>query len=262
MNGFEYLHSTDEKHTLTAPKQASEQTPVHTSPSPQTILSSLAIARKEMPPAEFRGNGHAAALLQLQRSHGNAYVQGLISRKGAGTPDVQPEVEQEIHASRGQGQPLDAGVRRQMESGMNADFSNVRVHTDQKADVMSRSLGAKAFTTGSDMYFRQNAYSPGSSSGRELIAHELTHVVQQSGSAVQTKLTVNEPGDRYEQEADRIAQNVVRQENQPTPVQRADDDDKMQAKFDGIQRAEDDDKAQTKLEDAGIQRAENDDQDS
>lgn len=260
MNGFEYLHTTDEKHSLAASKPTSEQTPVHASPSPQTIVSSLSIARKEMPPAEFRGNGHAAALLQLQRSHGNAYVQGLIARKGTGTPNVQPEVEQEIHASRGQGQPLDSGVRRQMESGMSADFSNVRVHTDSKADAMSQSLGAKAFTTGSDVYFRQNAYNPGSSSGRELIAHELTHVVQQSGSTVQTKLTVNEPGDRYEQEADRVAHAVVHQENQPTPVQRADDDDKVQAKLDPVQRAEDDDKAQMKMEDMGIQREGDDDQ--
>jgi peptidoglycan hydrolase-like protein with peptidoglycan-binding domain len=82
---------------------------------------------------------------------------------------------------------------------------------------LSQSLSARAFTTGRDVFFRQGEYSPGSSSGRELLAHELTHVVQQNGDGIQRKMTVSEPGDAHEIEADQMARQVVRQEIQHTP---------------------------------------------
>jgi hypothetical protein len=69
-------------------------------------------------------------------------------------------------------------------------------------------LNARAFTTGQDIFFRQGEYSPNSSQGKELLAHELTHVVQQAGG-IQGKLRVSQPGDRSEQEADRIAKIVA-----------------------------------------------------
>ena len=70
---------------------------------------------------------------------------------------------------------------------MGADFSGVRVHTDTQSDQLNRSIQAKAFTTGQDVFFRSGEYNPGSKGGQELIAHELTHVVQQNGSTVQKK---------------------------------------------------------------------------
>jgi hypothetical protein len=103
-----------------------------------------------------------------------------------------------------------------MEAAFGVDFGGVRVHADTEADTLNRSLNARAFTTGQDIYFRQGGYSPGSSSGRELIAHELVHVVQQTG-AVQRKRTVSQPGDRSEQAADLMAHLVMRQEQQTTP---------------------------------------------
>ena len=69
-------------------------------------------------------------------------------------------------------------VRRQMEVAFGADFSQVRVHTNQNAVQMNRDLGAKAFTHGSDIYFNADRYSPATASGKALLAHELTHVVQ------------------------------------------------------------------------------------
>jgi len=69
-----------------------------------------------------------------------------------------------------------------MESALGSDLSGVRVHTGGEADVLNRSLQAKAFTTGSDVFFSQGAYRPGSASGSHLLAHELAHVVQQGGS--------------------------------------------------------------------------------
>ena len=77
-----------------------------------------------------------------------------------------------------------------MVSAMGADFSGVKVHTDAKSDKLNKSIQAKAFTTGRDVFFRQGEYNPGSQGGQELIAHELTHVVQQSGGAVQRSIII------------------------------------------------------------------------
>jgi hypothetical protein len=88
------------------------------------------------------------------------------------------------------------------------DFSGVRVHSSPEADDLNHQLSAKAFTTGQDIFFREGAYAPGSSGGQELIAHELTHVVQQSTGAVSSGgagMTVNPPGDSFEHEADHVA---------------------------------------------------------
>ena len=138
-----------------------------------------------------------------------------LARKGQGEGEAAQDVEQAIQRARGGGQALDGGVRAQMEPAFGSDFSGVRVHANAEADALNHSLSARAFTTGQDIFFRQGAYNPGSSSGRELLAHELTHVVQQNGDQVQRKLTVGQPGDRYEQEADQTAQAIMQQEQQP-----------------------------------------------
>lgn len=94
---------------------------------------------------------------------------------------VSTEVESAIQRERGSGQPLADGVRGAMESSFGADFSSVNVHTGRAADSLNQQLQARAFTTGKDIFFRQGEYNPGSRGGRELLAHELTHVVQQTG---------------------------------------------------------------------------------
>ncbi len=156
------------------------------------------------------------ALQRLQRQYGNRFVQRVVdlSRRGEGEASVGPEIEQSIQSARGGGQALDSGARGKMEPAFGADFGGVRVHADGQADTLNRALSARAFTTGQDIFFKQGEYSPGSSSGRELLAHELTHVVQQNGSQVQTKLSLGVPGDRYEQEADGVARAVMQQEQQ------------------------------------------------
>jgi hypothetical protein len=159
-------------------------------------------------------------LLRLQRQYGNRFVQRVVnlSQQSEGEAGVAPEVEQTIQSARGGGQPLDNGARAQMEPAFGADFGGVRVHVDGQADTLNRSLSARALTTGQDIFFKQGEYSPGSSTGRELLAHELTHVVQQNGNAVQTKLTLGQPGDRYEQEADSVARAIVQQQGQSRDV--------------------------------------------
>ena len=94
---------------------------------------------------------------------------------------ASPDLEAKIHRARGGGQALTPHLQLQMGQAIGADFSGVRVHTDTQSDQLNRSIQAKAFTTGQDIFFRQGAYQPGNRGGQELIAHELTHVVQQNG---------------------------------------------------------------------------------
>ena len=111
-----------------------------------------------------------------------------IQRQGGEAPGMAaPTIESAIKEKRGGGQPLENSLRRNMEGAFGADFSGVRVHTDSKSDMLNRSLQAKAFTTGQDIHFKQANYDPGSKEGQKLIAHELTHVIQQNGGKIQPK---------------------------------------------------------------------------
>ncbi|MFK8186366.1 MAG: DUF4157 domain-containing protein [Phormidesmis sp.] len=104
---------------------------------------------------------------------------------------ISHDMESDIRRARGGGQALAPNLQAQMGQAMGADFSGVRVHAGTQADRLSRSIQAKAFTTGQDVFFRQGAYQPQSRSGQELIAHELTHVVQQkSGAGMQRSLFI------------------------------------------------------------------------
>ena len=159
--------------------------------------------------ADMDGSLDASTLTQMQKTVGNAAVQRFLAlRQGAGPAEVQEETADSINAKRGGGQSLDPSIARKAGKTMGQDFSGVNVHTDSQADDLSRQLGAKAFTTGNDIFFQSGAYDPDSSDGQRLIAHELTHVSQQSGSPPtgQGKLTVNDPNDQYEEEADAVAQ--------------------------------------------------------
>jgi len=87
-----------------------------------------------------------------------------------------------LDSGRSRGESLAADTRERMETGFGADFRSVRIHTDSGANELAHDVGARAFTTGQDIYFRSGEYQPGTSAGDWLLAHELTHVVQQ-GSA-------------------------------------------------------------------------------
>jgi hypothetical protein len=102
---------------------------------------------------------------------------------GPVTP-VTAQTESAIDQARGGGQPLPESTQTQMSQALGADLSGVRVHTDRRADSLNQSLQAKAFATGQDIFFRRGTYSPGSSGGQQLLAHELTHVAQQGGNGV------------------------------------------------------------------------------
>ncbi len=94
---------------------------------------------------------------------------------------ASPSVSQQIRSSRGYGSPLTSETNKFMSNAFGTDFSGVTIHTGSNAIQMNRSLKARAFTHGSDIYFNKGEYKPESSQGKRLLAHELTHVVQQKG---------------------------------------------------------------------------------
>lgn len=118
-----------------------------------------------------------------------------IHRKEAGsaTPSAGPELGTTLGESAGSGFQLKPGIRSTMESAFNSDFSGVRLHTDSQAVQLSQQLNAQAFTYGSDIYFNTGKYNTDSTDGQKLLAHELTHVVQQS-TKLQTKRIQRLPG--------------------------------------------------------------------
>jgi hypothetical protein len=116
----------------------------------------------------------------------------VVQRKGRGGIAATSELETSIQQARQGGQPLSDDIRQPMEQAFGTDFSSVKIHTDSQSDQLNQSVQARAFTTGQDIFFRQGEYAPQSNGGKELLAHELTHVVQQNGGAVQPKTLSNE----------------------------------------------------------------------
>jgi hypothetical protein len=155
-----------------------------------------------------------AAVLRLQRTAGNRAVQRLLAQRQSSADgfDLDDATAGRIDRARGGGQPLDGVLQQQMGDHMGYDFSEVRVHTGPESDALNQQLSARAFTTGQDIFLRSSDYSPGSSSGRELIAHELSHVVQQGTGRVTgsgSGMTVRPAGDAFEQEADALARQAT-----------------------------------------------------
>jgi hypothetical protein len=101
------------------------------------------------------------------------------STESVGESHAPSHVESQINSSKGGGNSMDHGTQHFMERRFGTDFSDVKIHTGSQAVQMSRELNAEAFTVGNDVYFNEGKYSPNSDSGRHLLAHELTHTVQQ-----------------------------------------------------------------------------------
>jgi hypothetical protein len=157
----------------------------------------------------------ARVVSRLQQSHGNAHVQRIIQRSEA-VAEAAPadDLAGRIQARVGGGSNLDSGVQRQLEHGLGADLSGVRVHTDTEADHLARSVNAVAFTSGSDIFFRHGAYNPASTEGLQTLAHEAVHTVQQASGPVEGTpstggVSVSDPSDRFERAATQAAQQAV-----------------------------------------------------
>jgi hypothetical protein len=137
----------------------------------------------------------AGTVLALQRSVGNAGVTAMLSDA----------------IGSGSGAPLDTGTRGVMEAHLGHDFSDVRIHTGDAATRSAESLGAQAYTVGRDVVVSSDHWAPDTGAGQRLLAHELTHVAQQEagpvdGTPTGDGLAVSDPGDRFEQEAERAAE--------------------------------------------------------
>jgi len=119
-----------------------------------------------------------------------------VQHKEESSKNASNGLESTLSKSKGGGAAMTSDTLHQMESGFGSDFSNVRIHTNSTAIQMNKDLGAQAFTNGSDIYFNQGKYQPNSKNGQHLLAHELTHVVQQQGSApprIQRATCTNDP---------------------------------------------------------------------
>ena len=165
--------------------------------------------RIEPPEAEQRER--EKPLHQLASDVGNHAFGNTLAREGSGimpTGQVHPQVQGAIDSSRGSGSGLPADVRGRFESDL-GPLGDVTVHTDDTADNLNRSVSARAFATGTDVYFAKGEYNPGSADGDRLLAHELAHVVQQRGAAGTGPLTVSQPGDALETEADDVADSIT-----------------------------------------------------
>lgn len=190
------------------------------------------LQRRVAMPAPTAATGPAMhPILRLQRLIGNARVARMLAQRHEAAPTTEaaeqggviqaaaaPEVGLEggpisdglssrIQSQRGSGSGLDDSTRGTMEQSFGTDFSDVRVHTDSESHALNNSVSARAFTTGSDIFLGQDA----SPSDSNLMAHELTHVVQQRSMDVSGPMTVSPAGDSYEQEADAAADVVSRQ---------------------------------------------------
>lgn len=110
--------------------------------------------------------------------------ENIQPKSEASQTEVSPDLHSRLNSSKGGGSPLSRDTSSTMGSAFGADFSNVRVHTGSEAVNMSQEIGAQAFTNGNDIYFNEGKYDTNSASGKHLLAHELTHTVQQGASTV------------------------------------------------------------------------------
>ena len=142
-----------------------------------------------------------AKVLQRQDEEEELQMKPILRQMGMEGGDAEPDIEQSIQHARGSGEPIPDDVRSSMEGAFGADFSGVKVHTGSESDAPNNSLSASAFTTGQDIFVRRQDYNPGSRKGQELLAHELTLVVQQNDVTVQRDDNRHEAshGNRYAQ---------------------------------------------------------------
>jgi hypothetical protein len=223
----------------------------------------LVKARRQPEPQNGpRADGSGGDASSLLSALGNSRVQRLMrsaalhrSEDGSGT--VDDAVAKTIQAKRGGGSPLDESARRNLEPSFGDDFSDVRVHTDSSADSLNRAVKAEAFTTGTDIFFRSGSYNPGSSDGQKLLAHELTHVVQQRNAPPPSEMTVSSPDDASEIEAAQVADSVSAS-TETAPVSRAavEEEEPLQASFIDRQMEEEEPEIQGSFVDRAMEEEE------
>jgi hypothetical protein len=162
------------------PTQA-QQSPQHESQSVKAYPSRTIVhAKLEMTEPGDHDEQEADAMADTVVSGGK--IARKISSGGSSSGiAVSQQMESQLSQLQGGGRPMPQGLLNMMESGFGQDFGQVRIHTDAEAADMSSSIGARAFTLGNDIYFNRGQFSPETTEGQRLVAHELTHVVQGTG---------------------------------------------------------------------------------
>jgi hypothetical protein len=144
-------------------------------------------------------------LARLQATAGNRAVQRLLEDHPGDLDGAA--ISERIGMAEGAGAAIDPAVAHQLAQTLGADPGHLRIHTDPEADALSRDLGARAFTSGQDIFFRHGAFDPGTPDGFGLLAHEATHVLQQAAGPVDGTptsdgaLSISDPGDAFERAA-------------------------------------------------------------
>jgi hypothetical protein len=163
-------------------------------------------ARDERP----RSRGPLARVASAIGNHGFARTVARM-RDGEGILPggvVHPDVEAAIGAARAGGRALDQPVLEHVGAALGDSLGDVRIHADGAAAALARSVSARAFTVGRDIFFGPGEYRPTTPAGRELLTHELVHVVQQRGASSGGALKVSQPGDALEREAEDVARGL------------------------------------------------------
>jgi hypothetical protein len=127
----------------------------------------------------------------INRKGTSLHHSDIVQRSGRGPPESSTQFDQSLTSSKGGGTALPSDTKQFMENRFNADFSGVRIHTGSQAESMSSQINAQAFTHGNDIYFNAGKYSPSTSQGSTLLAHELTHTIQQGASRHLTPSTAS-----------------------------------------------------------------------
>jgi hypothetical protein len=164
---------------------------------PAHLLQAAAAGRSDV----LDGSG----ILGLQRAVGNSGVGAMLEEDRSPVHDV---------VNSGGGSPLASDVRDEMQARLGHDFGDVKVHNDSQAHESARSVNAHAYTVGSNVVFQRDKYDPSSTEGKTMLAHELTHVVQQrsgpvDGTSAGGGIKVSDPSDRFEREASANADRVM-----------------------------------------------------
>ena len=157
----------------------------------------------------------SGTLLSMQGLAGNNAVSTWLSRSKSQGPCDAEEVSPVLDVvGKGRGRPLEENVRSGMAKAFRTDLSDVRIHDDQQASASAKSVNALAYTVGNDVVFQSGLYRPDSADGQRMLAHELTHVVQQregpvDGTRTGDGVCISDPSDRFERAAEDNAERVT-----------------------------------------------------
>lgn len=187
----------------------------------ESSQQSSSLASEVAPPVIQPHSGGGSEIINWQQWIGNQNMLHALDadqlKKGF---TLEQPLSAEIERARIEGETLPKSVRDEMESWLGTDLNQVRIHTTEKANTISHSIGAKAFTTGSDIFFKQGAYNPFSTEGKKLLMHELTHVNHQSSATPipGSDMKVGDANTSEEQVANQSAENLQAPQAARQPV--------------------------------------------